>query len=352
MALLEDNRTSISLSEANRKRRYSLDICRYPQEIGSEEIKHYLEIQINVRGRSKFDKNKRIFQVNKPVDGANLSNDELSQAAIAGATADSSIVAKNVAKWVTGLFGKTGGVAGKAIDMVSSIVGAGVGYNTIKTNELLKPDTKHRISDVINLYIAEPPTVKYSTNWANKDLGSLAGIISGSAFSNGIMNGAPEAMAAMGVNTARLPSVFGAIDVKDIISASSGNALNPFKECIFESVDFRSFAFTYRFMPRNPRESEEVKKIIKLLKFHMHPELSEGRLFFIYPSEFQLTYYFNGKENDSLFKFAPCILSNMDVSYGEGQFSSFDDGYPAEIILKLTFRETEINTKESIERGR
>lgn len=350
MALYDDKKTSSkSLSDASRKRRYELDICRYPQELDTEEIKHYLEIQINVRGKSKYDKNKRIFQVNRPVDTATLSDDELSQAAIFTATADSAIFGNNIASKVAKIITKSGS---KVAEFVGTIAGGAIGYNTIKTNSLLKPDTKHRISDVINLYIAEPPSVKYSTNWANKDLGSLAGIISGSAFKNGLSAGSAEAFGAMTMNTAKLPSIFGAIDVKDVVSASSGTALNPFKECIFESVNHRSFAMTYRFMPRNATESLEVQKIIKLLKFHMHPELSEGKLFFIYPSEFQLTYYFNGKENDALFKFAPCILSDLEISYGEGQFSSFVDGYPAEVIVKMTFRETEINTKESIEKGR
>lgn len=350
MALYDDKKTtSKSITDASRKRRYELDICRYPQELDTTEIKHYLEIQINVRGKSKYDKNKRLFKIDRPVDAATLSDDELSQSAIFSTTADSAVFGNRIAGKIAKVISKTGS---KTAEFLGTVVGGALGYNTIKTNELLKPDTKHRISDAINLYIAEPPAVKYSTNWANKDLGSLAGIISGSAFRNGLSAGSGEAFGALAMNTAKLPSLFGAIDVKDIVSASSGTSLNPFKECIFESVNHRSFAMTYRFMPRNASESLEVQKIIRLLKFHMHPELSEGKLFFIYPSEFQLTYYFNGKENESLFKFAPCILSDLEISYGEGQFSSFDDGYPVETIVKMTFRETEINTKESIEKGR
>ena len=41
----------------------------------------------------------------------------------------------------------------------------------------------------------------------------------------------------------------------------------------------------------------------------------------------------------------------MDVTYGGEQFSSFRDGRPTEVNMSLVFRETEILTRESIEKG-
>ena len=341
--------TSKSLSDANRKRRYDLKICKYPSELASEEIKHYLEIQINVRGKSKYNTENRLFQIDRPIDGANLSDDELAQSKSAATIIDGGLFGKSVGDKIAAILPKSGK---KVSGYIGAVAGAVSGYAAGKTSEILKPDTKHRISDVINLYLAEPPSVKYTTNWVNKDLGSLFGVLGGTAFHNGIQEGASTAGSAIVMQTAKLPQIFGGVSARDVLSASTGTNLNPFKECIFESVDFRSFAFTYRFMPRSPEESQSVKEILDLMKFHMHPEMDASRLFFIYPAEFQLTYYFNGRENDSLFKFAPCILSELEVSYGEGQFSSFVDGYPGEIIAKMTFRETEVNTKETIKDGR
>ena len=88
----------------------------------------------------------------------------------------------------------------------------------------------------------------------------------------------------------------------------------------------------------------------------MHPELSANKLFFIYPSEFQITYHFGDRENNKnnkgyYHKFKPCVLETMDVSYGGDQFSSFVDGNPTEINLSLSFRETEILTKQQIAQG-
>jgi hypothetical protein len=79
--------------------------------------------------------------------------------------------------------------------------------------------------------------------------------------------------------------------------------------------------------------------------------MSEGKLFFIYPSEFQISYYFGSKENLYFHKFAPCALESMEVSYGGEQFSSFDDGNPVEVNMVLTFRELSILTKKMIQKG-
>ncbi len=104
-------------------------------------------------------------------------------------------------------------------------------------------------------------------------------------------------------------------------------------------------------MPKSKQEANQVKAIINRFKFHMHPELSENKLFFIYPSEFEISYIFKGKHNDYFHKFKRCVLESMDVNYGGEQYSSFTDGKPTEINLSLVFRETEILTKQQVKDG-
>jgi hypothetical protein len=218
-------------------------------------------------------------------------------------------------------------------------------------SDILKPDKTYRITDAIALYIDAPPTVKYNMNYANKDLGTLLGVLSGGVMEN-IGNLGGESGVALGATLAKLPGAFGAADVGSALSVSSGTALNPFKEVVFESVDFRSFAFKYKFFPKSQGEADSVYNIIKTFKEHMHPTLNnDSKLFFIYPSEFQITYYFEGGPNPYFHKFKPCVLESLDVSYGGDQFSSFADGKPAEIHLSMTFKENEILTRDSIRDG-
>lgn len=347
-----------------RHSKFDINVLKYPSDLGSSDLKHYIEFGINVRGNSEFNKDKRLFEVKKNPQAADLTDEQLGTLATTAGGIAAGVVAGGLTKTILGKFGKTGAVQGnktalgstKAADtFISAGVGVGVGLATgaaINANKLLKPDTSYRISDVIALYVDGPPTVKYGMNYANKELGTLAGVIGGSAYdSQGALAGTSESAAALGAALAKLPGAFGTVDVQSALSASSKTSLNPFKEVIFESVDFRSFAFKYKFLPKNQQESEAVRNIIKLFKFHMHPEMSAGKLFFIYPSEFQITYYFGNSQNTYFHKFSPCALESMEVSYGGEQFASFADGNPAEINVTLTFRELDILTKKMIEDG-
>jgi hypothetical protein len=81
----------------------------------------------------------------------------------------------------------------------------------------------------------------------------------------------------------------------------------------------------------------------------MHPEITQNKLFYIYPSEFDIKYYYKNSENKYLHKFARCALVDMVVDYGGDQFVTIgNDGAPAEIGLSLKFQELEQMTSDGI----
>lgn len=355
MATITESQVVEQSNQVN-SNKYSLDIVEYPSNmIDSVEYPHRVQFQIIVRGKSSFNTSNRVEKYERNKDSANMSEAELAEAAETSAQLAAGVVTYGIAKNIFDMINKTGSKKGfntvKNAINVAGGAAAGVGAaafigDAISANKLLKPDTKYKISNIISLYVDQPPKVSYGMNYANRELGSLAGILSKSIVNTLNTSGATsEAIAAAGTTIAKLPGLLGATNVQDLLSLSSKTSLNPFKEMIFESVDFRTFTFRYRFMPKSKQESMNVKKIIDLFKFHQHPELSEGKLFFIYPAEFMISYFFKGKENEALFKFAPCALQKIDVSYGSDSFSTFKDGYPSEIQLDMTFTETEILTK-------
>jgi hypothetical protein len=144
---------------------------------------------------------------------------------------------------------------------------------------------------------------------------------------------------------------FGSAGLGDIAQLSAKVRTNPFREVFFEGVDYRQFNFRYRFMPKDRTESQAVYNIIQTFKEHMHPELSKGGYFYIYPSEFEIVYYYKNKENPYFNRISQCALTDMSVDYGGEQFASFLDGSPTEINITLSFRELELLTKDSIKQG-
>lgn len=138
------------------------------------------------------------------------------------------------------------------------------------------------------------------------------------------------------------------------ISAMTGIASNPKKEMVFEGVGFRTFDMDYKLVPRSEQEAKNIKAIIHMLKYHMHPEYrTDGNYTFIYPSEFDITFYTtDGNENQFVNKIATCVLTNMRVNYTpDGQWATHRDGVPNAIQISLSFKELSILTKEMIDKG-
>lgn len=340
---------------------FNIEPVQYPIDLGAEDLKHWVQFTINVRGKSLDQNsllgNERILgEVKRDPDSANLNADQLSTASeniasVAGAATGAAIgkIGVDVFGKLTNRGTKTGGVS-KTLTGLTTVAAGAAGFlaarDFVKTNELLKPDTTFKISDAIALYIDGPPTVRYAAQYSNKDLGTMAGLLSQSASAVNM----GESIAAIAMQFAKVPQALG-VNIPDVVGASAKVALNPFKEVIFEAIDFRTFNFKYRFFPKSVQEANNVEKIIKLFKFHMHPDISSNKLFFIYPSEFEIAYYFENNENTYFHKLKPSVLESMDVTYGGEQFSSFFDGKPTEVNVTLTFRETEILTKKQIRDG-
>lgn len=210
-----------------------------------------------------------------------------------------------------------------------------------------------RLKEVITLHVSERPAVKYGTNYANKDMGLLTGLlVQGSAsgsLQETISGAGMELGAALLTQLAKVPSLkAGGGVISDVLELSTRQKVNPFREVLFESVDYRTFQFSYKFFPKDKFETEKVENIIKTFKQHMHPELTNNKMFYIYPSEFDIEYFYKDKVNPHIHRFARCALTNMSVEYGGEQFVTFEDGAPVEINMSLTFQELEQMTSEGI----
>ena len=140
-------------------------------------------------------------------------------------------------------------------------------------------------------------------------------------------------------------------DTGKIIGKLAIVATNPKKEQIFEGVPFRSFSYTYDFYPRSEEESENVKRILDELKYHMHPNFKDDAGFlFQYPAEFDIFFMHKGQENKFIHKHRSAVLESMAVNYSaNGQFSAFPNGSPTSYQATMNFKEVSIITKEALE---
>ena len=212
------------------------------------------------------------------------------------------------------------------------------------------------------LHIPNQLQIRYGTQWSEEDTSTalmlpLLGDAAMKALGNvatGNWGGPSPNGQSMGAGVAAL-GLSGAVPGTNagVVSAGTGLAFNPRKEQVFKGVDFRTFQFDYQFFPRSESESRNVLNIIKMFKLHMHPEYKDTNKFlYIYPSEFDISYFANGIENSAIHKHTSCVLTEMSVNYTpNGQFTSFADGTPTQINLQLTFRELAQLDKEMVQGG-
>lgn len=244
--------------------------------------------------------------------------------------------------------------AGKAI--VGATVAAAPGAIGLGAAASIAGSTNRqqkRLKTAIALHIPNQLNIRYGLQYSEEDTSTavMAPLLGGAAvkaignFSGGELAGvAKEGAAALGL--AYGPN-------SGTVSAATGLAFNPRKEQVFKGVDFRTFQFEYQFFPRNSTESASVMNIIRTFKFHMHPEFKDSNKFlYIYPSEFDISYFTNGTENKSIHKHTSCVLTEMTVNYTpNSQFTTFADGTPTQINMQLTFRELAQLDKDMIEGG-
>jgi hypothetical protein len=133
------------------------------------------------------------------------------------------------------------------------------------------------------------------------------------------------------------------------LSVSEGMSINPHMAVVFEGVGFRSHQFTYKFMARNQGESDTIRNIINTFQYYMHPEYTAGSMAFKYPQEFQIE--FASAVAPYLYDIGTCVLKDFSVNYnGEGTPLFFEhSGAPVSIEINMTFQETFIVTKETLE---
>ena len=346
--------------------KYNIGTYTYPEGLGnSSDLQHYIAFFINVRGKSKFNKQvginnnaQRILEDVKVGQGQNRLDPNRTSKAVTVATGAAGAYIGGGSALLSGIkdgqLSKTDLVGAAKGTAVGGVIGTAAG-KALQAAGVIEPDTLKRISDVITLHIQEKPTTSYSINYQDKELGTIGGLLAGGSSATdatetigGISRDA-SAAAIAGI-VSMVSGAFGGT-TGNLLELGTKQKTNSFREQFFESIDYRTFNFRHTFMPRSQAEAESVRRILNLFKFHMHPELSNAGLFYIYPSEFEIKYFYRDRENTYFDKISSCVLEDMSVEYGGDIFSTFDDGNPVEVNLTLKFKELELLTKERITQG-
>jgi hypothetical protein len=229
--------------------------------------------------------------------------------------------------------------------------------------------TIQRTTDTIALYMPDTLNFVYNQQYANMNLGGTipAAVLTGGESIVDAINNNPNAAGAATADAVKNLSPFilslaanRAGNIGQVFFAAAAQMVqNPMLEILYSSPAFRTFRFDFMFYPRDEKEALEVQKILNRLQFHQAPEINtdSNGFFLVPPSEFDIQFYYNGKENPNIPKISTCVLETIDVDYAPNGFSAYEvmgenvpgvgrTGMPVAIRLSLQFKETEYLLKD------
>lgn len=369
--------------------RFSTTDLRYPMDLGTNNFErlHYITFYVNVQEKSKYNKTERTeigptVNTNRAADAAANVGQISSSNSIIGGSGLGQFAAEATAGVVFGaaIGGAVGEIAGAVGGIQAGIAGAAVGGaiggaigSTIVSSIDLSRKTK-RIKSTISLYMPDTVNQQIIHEYGEISMTDALGMVGalgqgagavgtsvgeyfketfGGKSTPDLKSAGSGSLAELTGTIAEKSGVFGG-GIKEAILFSAGLAQNPQVEILYQKTGHREFQFDFKLAPRSRAEAEAIRKIIKEFKFHSAPELlpgSQGR-FFVPPAEFDIKFFYDGRENLNIHKISSCVLVGIDVNYASaGQWATFDDGMPIEIALQLRFKELELIHKGRVEEG-
>jgi len=364
--------------------KYGLNTFKYPSDLGASDKGHYMVIYINEQVKTQFPGAQAVGD--EPAVIANARKMKNTYGAttlmqglgtiVNGAQTIPGIgqaVSTYVGKPLGALFNASQNSDNKLLQGVNSvgttllkILDEGLA-STGETGGIAGVRTIRRITDTVALYM--PDSLVFNTNqaYSNPDTGGSlfqAGVSGLSSVVDSIKSGKTQAGTAEDITRNLSPFFANYVAQstnagKVIFSSLFGVVQNPMLEILYSSPSLRDFQFDFVFYPRAEGEAREVQNIIDRLKFHQAPEIMKGSggYFLIPPSEFDIKFMYNGKQNPNIPEISTCVLKSISVNYAPHGFSAYETegepfpnvgrtGMPVAIQMSLNFTETQYLTKD------
>lgn len=210
------------------------------------------------------------------------------------------------------------------------------------------------LGDTVVLYMPQEATQPSTTSWDQEGfgLGGRAGYDWARGSKTPGMKDAAEAIGGYMAKSAAAAAMnkFGSnLSGEDILSAATGQLMNPYLTMVFRGVDFRKFSFQFKFSPFQPSDAATIFNIVQSFRKNSLPTHSSQNAFLGYPSEVEIQYLWQGSPNPWLNQFKRAVCTKVDVNYtGQGVFAAMRDGFPASIVMNVEFTELDIVTADDI----
>lgn len=330
-----------STSFIGRQSAYDFKSRVFPEDLGQEDMSHYMVININVPTESSGSTTQKGNLPTGSLLGGQLSKVDQLRAGSNGQLNPTDIPITNL--FNQGLNG-IGGLFGQNFDnlfppnmTVGDVIGAAGGDPQLLQPFLAPQRRTTRIKESIALHMPNGGLV-YTENNKYEEV-SMTAVLTGI-----VATGASALGAGSAFNTALSAVKRG--------SQIAGYPINPAVEVLFAARPQRQWMFEVFMLPRSENEVATVREIIRTLRYYAAPEITLNGFAFVPPADFDITFFQAGKENKNLPRINTCVIDRIDVDYSpEQSYSTFVNGHPTAVRLSIGFREVEILHKQRVLEG-
>lgn len=379
------------------KSQYATSTFRYPSDVGAFDKGHYMLFHINTQSKTSFDGiDMNITAANAQAYGDLLSHlkSSLPKSTVTETSSDLGKAIDGIKSFASNAVSGIQSIATSAgnayrdatkklgldklgiappLPMNLPFVGPTNGGERFNQSPLR---TTKRTNTSIALYMPDTLVFDYSHGYDEPSMTTAAGLAGGllaakesladKMKANGgkinvkdLKNMSPlMAEAAAAILGANNP------DRAKLIMGSVGVVKNPQLEVLYSSTALRKFNFEFMFYPRSQQEAVQVQQIIESFRFHAAPEVESqnaGR-YLVPPSEFDIEFMMNGAPNPNIPRITTCVLENISIDFAPNGWTAYEvpgrvypsvggTGTPTATRMTLSFRETQMITKEMIRKN-
>ena len=193
----------------------------------------------------------------------------------------------------------------------------------------------------ICLYQPVGIAVTDGANYQNFDLGNIK---SGLDFAKNVASGksnntsGSDILAAALIAKNSLSGKESGFNIRSKAALAAGVATNPYTRTTFETVNIRTFSFSFKLVAESADDAETAKGIERSFRKFLYPKRA-GALALAYPPLFRIEFYSNGEINPYMPNIKPCYLTTLESTFNETANTFHRDGSPIEVNLSLSFQE-------------
>ena len=146
------------------------------------------------------------------------------------------------------------------------------------------------------------------------------------------------AAAAGSAAAASLKAITGGGELGRAAEQLTGLTKNNFQVIMLKGPSYKKHEMNWKLAPKSQKESDDLLRMIKQLNNWAAPGIEFKGAYFTFPKVFNISFV----GTDYLYKFKPCVCTDVSVNYtASGVPSFFKNGAPESVNLKLSFWELE-----------